>query len=71
MEIKPGKYKTREGNDAVVLATAINVDRQKIVGYIIYIGERHTYAFPRAWEDDGRCYVTMESEDDLVEFVGE
>lgn len=71
MEIKPGKYKTREGNDAVVLVTEINVDYHKIIGYIIRIGEGYTSALPCHWEDDGRCYTTIESEDDLVEFVVE
>lgn len=71
MEIKPGKYKTREGNDAVVLVTAINVDYHKIIGYVIRVGKCYTYASALAWEDDGRCYTTLESKDDLVEFVVE
>lgn len=77
MGIKPGKYKTREGNDAVVLVTDVNVDYHKIIGYVIRIGVRigvrigegYTYASACHWEDDGRCYTTLENKDDLVEFV--
>ncbi len=69
MEIKPGKYKTRGGRDAIVLVTATNVGYHKIIGYVIRVGEWYTYASALAWEYDGRCYPTLESEDDLVEFV--
>ncbi len=69
MKIKPGKYKTREGNDAVVLTVDAEVSMEKIIGYVIM--DRVTYSYARAvvWGMDGRVYVTMQYYDDLVEFV--
>ena len=71
MEIKRGRYKTRGGNDAVVLAVDLPVDYNRIVGYVTRHGHGYKYASACAWEQDGRIFTTFDGEDDLVEYLGE
>ncbi len=69
MEIKPGKYKTRGGRDAIVLTVDAEVSMEKIIGYVIIDCVTYSYARAVVWGMDGRVYVTLQDSDDLVEFV--
>lgn len=70
MEIKRGRYKTRGGNDAVVLAAGLPVTYSRVVGYVVYVGDGYNYAVAQHWEEDGSAYSSIESEYDLVEYRG-
>lgn len=71
MEMKVGRYKTRGGNDAVVLAVDLPVTYNRVVGYIIYVGDGYNYASSQHWEEDGMAFKSLESDYDLVEYLGE
>lgn len=71
MEIKPGKYKTRGGETAVVLCVDAPVTYNRIIGYVIVNGDDYDFAMPMHWESDGNCRITIPTEDDLIEFIEE
>lgn len=71
MEIKTGRYKTRDGSEAVVLAVDLPVDYYRIIGYVVRHGDGYKFASARHWEQDGRVCTTFDDEDDLVEYLGE
>ena len=71
MQIAPGKYRTRNGQVAVVLTADAPVTYGKVIGYIITEQDGYNYSLPRAWEDNGRSYITIPDEDDLMERIEE
>ena len=71
MQIAPGKYRTRNGQVAVVLTADAPVTYGKVIGYIITEQDGYNYSLARAWEDNGRSYITIPDEDDLMERIEE
>ena len=71
MQIAPGKYRTRNGQVAVVLTADAPVTYGKVIGYVIFERDGYNYAFPRTWEDDGNSYITIEEDADLMERIEE
>lgn len=71
MQIAPGKYRTRNGQVAVVLTADAPVTFGKVIGYVIIEQDGYNYSFARQWEDDGRLYTTIPDEDDLMEHIEE
>jgi len=71
MQVKPGKYKTRDGHDAVVLTVDAPVTYGKVIVYIIYNFNGFTESYAMRWEDNGMFCVGTESADDLVEYICE
>ena len=71
MQIAPGKYRTRNGQVAVVLTVDATVTYGKVIGYILT--EQDGYSYPRVWtwEDDGKSYFTIEDDADLMERIEE
>lgn len=61
MEIQQGTYRTRGGRQAVVLCNDAP-GMWPVVGYI----KGADHAHPRAWQDDGRAFYTIEHADDLI-----
>lgn len=71
MQIAPGKYRTRNGQVAVILTVDAPVTYGKVIGYIIAEQDGYSYSLSRTWEDDGRSYTTIPDEDDLMERIKE
>lgn len=71
MQIAPGKYRTRNGQVAVILTANAPVTYGKVIGYIITEETEYSYSFPRKWEDNGMSYITIQNEDDLMERIEE
>lgn len=71
MQIAPGKYRTRNGQVAVVLTADAPVTYGKVIGYIIAEQDGYNYSLSRTWEEDGRSYTTIPCEDDLMERIEE
>ncbi len=71
MQIAPGKYRTRNGQVAVVLTADAPVTYGKVIGYIIAEQDGYNYSLSRTWEEDGRSYTTIPYEDDLMERIEE
>lgn len=70
MNITPGKYRTRNGGEAIVL-TVLDVTYDRVIGYRVINGEvdgmKYNYANPMTWETDGRRYTTIDDDNDLME----
>ena len=71
MHIAPGKYRTRNGQVAVVLTADAPVTYGKVIGYIITEQDGYSYSHVRTWEDDGKSYFTIEDDADLMERIEE
>ena len=71
MQIAPGKYRTRNGQVAVVLTADAPVTYGKVIGYIIEANDGYSYSRVRTWEDDGKSYSTIEDDADLMERIKE
>lgn len=68
MNITPGKYRTRDGGEAFVLAV-LDVTYNPVIGYRIVQEKDYSYASPCMWETDGRGYLTLDDKDDLMERI--
>lgn len=66
MNITPGKYRTRDGGEAIVLAV-LDTTYDPVIGYRIIECDDYNYPSPCKWELDGRVYLTLEDDDDLME----
>ena len=66
--ITHGKYRTRDGGEAIVLAV-LDVTYYPVIGYRIVQEEDYNYASLCKWERDGRMYITIEDDDDLMERI--
>ena len=71
MQIAPGKYRTRNGQVAVVLTVDAPVTYGKVIGYVITEQDGYNYSFARQWEEDGKSYSTLEDDADLMERIEE
>ena len=71
MQIAPGKYRTRNGQVAVILTADAPVTYGKVIGYVITEQDGYNYSFPRTWEDNGRSYTTIQDDADLMERIEE
>lgn len=71
MQIAPGKYRTRNGQVAVILTADAPVTYGKVIGYIIESNDGYSYSRVRTWEDDGKSYFTIEDDADLMERIEE
>lgn len=71
MQIAPGKYRTRNGQVAIVLTADAPVTYGKVIGYVIIEQDGYNYSRSRTWEDNGRSYITIQDEDDLMERIEE
>ena len=71
MQIAPGKYRTRNGQVAVILTADAPVTYGKVIGYIIESNDGYSYSRVRTWEYNGRSYITILDEDDLMERIEE
>lgn len=71
MQIAPGKYRTRNGQVAVILTANAPVTYGKVIGYVIIEQDGYNYSSARTWEDNGRSYITIPDEDDLMERIEE
>ena len=71
MQIAPGKYRTRNGQVAIVLTADAPVTYGKVIGYVIIEQDGYNYSRVRTWEDNGRSYITIQDEDDLMERIEE
>ena len=71
MQITPGKYRTRNWQVAVVLIANAPVTYGKVIGYVIIEQDGYNYSRVRTWEDNGRSYITILDEDDLMERIEE
>lgn len=67
-EITPGKYSTRDGGEAIVLAV-LDVTYDPVIGYRIVQEEDYNYASMCKWGRDGRMYRTLEDDDDIMERI--
>ena len=67
-EIAPGKYRTRDGGEAIVLAV-LDVTYYPVIGYRIVQEEGYNYASVCKWERDGCMYSTLEDDDDIMERI--
>lgn len=62
----PGQYRTRSGDIAHVLAI-IDCDYEPVVGYIMdTTAGGVTYPVVRSWGLDGKLFITLVDEDDIV-----
>ena len=71
MQISHGKYRTRNGQVAVVLTADAPVTYGKVIGYIIAEQDGYSYSRARTWEYNGRLYTTIQDEDDIMERIEE
>lgn len=68
MNITPGKYRTRDGGDAIVL-TVLDTTYDPVIGYRVEQCYDYNYPRPMKWERDGRIYTTFADADDLMERI--
>lgn len=70
MNITPGKYRTRDGGEAIVLAV-LDTTYDPVVGYRIKHGEvdgnKYSYPLAKVWTTYGLRYTAIEDECDLME----
>ena len=66
--ITPGKYRTRDGGEAYVVAI-IPTTYNPVVGYRIVSQDDYNYPRAMAWDTDGRLYTTLDDADDLMERI--
>lgn len=70
MNITPGKYRTRDGGEAIVLAV-LDTTYDPVIGYRIKFdevgGNKYNYPLAKVWNTDGLRYTTLEDECDLME----
>lgn len=66
MNITPGKYRTRDGGEAIVLAV-LDTTFDPVIGYRIIECDDYNYPSLYRWELDGQRYTTFEDECDLME----
>ena len=66
--ITPGKYRARDGGEAIVL-TVLDTTYSPVVGYRIVIQDGYNYPRAMAWDTDGRLYTTLDDADDLMERI--
>jgi len=66
--ITPGKYRTRDGGEAVVISV-IDVTYDPVIGYRVIQCDGYSYASVEKWGRDGRVYLTIDDEADLIERI--
>lgn len=69
MDITPGKYRTRDGGEATVLAV-LDLTYVLVIGYRIIHEDDYSYACTCEWGHSGRVFGTLnDDDDDLMELM--